>query len=396
MAGKITTKHPRVALFFQNDIPLERAKMKGIMQYLRRRPQWDIPLIGRRPGVTYEQLREWRGDGVIGNIPPEVSVDALQKRGVKIVNTASPRENNPRIHIVSVDSAKIGFLAAEHLLQRKFHRFAFAGTAANEEGKPLHFQKRQKGFMDTIRSYGFPCREFWVTSPCVEDFLESEMWLPYIKTLTLPVAIFACSDYVGYGILRACRELELRVPEELAVLGVDNDDILCQLAIPRLSSIDPNGEKVGYLAAATLDRLMQGDTHVPPLQYVAPQGIRMWTSTNIFASSDLEVTEAIRFIHSHAQDPITVKEVMRIATVSRRTLERRFRELMSQSIAEYLRNTRLDMVIELLADHHRPIEEIARRCGFDNAPRLNTAFRKKYGCTAAAYRDRLDAKPNVD
>lgn len=380
----------RVALFFQDDIPLEQAKIRGILQYLRRRRQWDIPLLGRKPRVTYEQLINWHGDGIIGNISNNPEVDALLKKGIKIVRTSSPHhEDTLSIPTVSVDSFAIGRLAAEHLLTRSFHRFLFAGVAHGKEDNPLHFQQREKSFMETIRSRGFPCKRHWFTSPCTEDFLEGASWVPCLKKLTFPVAIFACCDYAGFGILRACRRLGIHVPNEVAVLGADNDDVLCQLAIPRMSSVDPGGENVGYRAAAVLDRLLSGDDQVPAFQKVSPAKVRLRASSNVIATSNMEVAEALRFIYSHAQDPINVQDVMRVMTISRRTLERHFREETGQSIAENIRNTRLEMAIQMLEGTSCPVEEIARNCGFTNAPRLNAAFRKVYGCTAAEYRCRF-------
>ncbi len=381
----------RVAIQIADDSSLNRAKIRGILEYLQKRRQWEIPFANRFPSLTEKELPHWDGDGVIGDLLPRLSaVSALRQSGVVVVNTAAGLDETLPLPLptVCVDSPGIGRLAAEHLLSRKLRRYAFAGVVRSGASRKLHYRRRGIAFVDTLRAHGFLCTSFWAAHHRHADVLTGKCWKSFVGGLERPVGIFACSDQVGFGILRTCRVLGIRVPEEVAVISVDDDEALCHLAIPRMTSIDPCGERVGYRAAELLDRLMDGKEGLTTHQVIPPGEVRFRESTDVLCTSNREVAEALRFIRAHIHEPITAEDVVHVVTISRRTLERYFREATGQGIHEAIRGMHLDMARSWLAKSNASLKEIAHRSGFRNADRMNDAFRSVMGFTASEFRQR--------
>lgn len=379
--------HRRVAICIPDDTSLNHEKIRGILQYLTRRPQWEILMDGRKPNATVADLEGWAGDGVIGNFSFTDEAIAVRERGFHVVSTASPWSVPPPVPTVCVDSAGIGKLAAEHLIMRKFRQFAFVGYHQSSHPSKLHFQHREKAFSAEIRAHAMPVDVIWKTVTGDEScLLESATWKRLVEKLPRPIGVFACSDHVGFGLLKACRELGIRVPEEIGVLSVDDDEILCQLAIPRMSSIHPQAERVGFLAAEWLDRLMHGDTDVPQMEVVPVGEVRVRTSTDTIVTPHTDVTEAMRFINAHASEPIRVNDIMRVVSISRRSLERYFREVNGMGIHDAITKARIDKARQLLTKTELNLEEISRRSGFRNLHRLNDAFKRCLGQTAGSFR----------
>jgi LacI family transcriptional regulator len=379
--------HRKVAICILDDNSLNHEIILGILRYLNKRPQWEILMRRGNPSAHLADLRDWNGDGVIGNFFADEAL-VLQKRGFQVVNTASPWVVPPPVPTVCVDSLGIGKLAAEHLVMRKFRQFAFVGFTQSDHQPRLNFQLREQSFSSEIRSRAMPVEIIWkpLTSG-IDSLLESTFWKRVVEKLPHPIGVFACSDCVGFGLLKACRELGVRVPEEVGVVSVDDDEILCQIAIPRMSSIHPRGERVGFLAAEWLDRLMQGDTTVPRMEVVPVGEVRVRTSTETIVTPHTDVTEAIRFINMHANEPIQVEDIMRVVSISRRSLERYFREVTGMGIHDAITGARIDKARHLLTTTELNLEEISRRCGFRNLHRLNDAFKRCLGRTAGSFRE---------
>jgi LacI family transcriptional regulator len=209
----------------------------------------------------------------------------------------------------------------------------------------------------------------------------------WLLSLPRPVGVMACYDIRARHVLDACRRVGLAVPDQVAVIGVDNDEFLCNLAEPPLSSVAPDTRRTGYEAAALLDRLMSGRER-PRGQaiFVEPLGVVARRSTDVLAVGDPDVSAAVRFIREHACQGIAVKDLLARVPLSRRVLEGRFRKLLGRTPHEEIARIRFERVRQLLRETRLPLEEVARRSGFRNAEYLSTAYRREFGTAPSVYR----------
>ncbi|MCC5022157.1 MAG: substrate-binding domain-containing protein [Candidatus Synoicihabitans palmerolidicus] len=203
-----------------------------------------------------------------------------------------------------------------------------------------------------------------------------EQW---VAQLPKPIGIFACYDIRGQQLLDACRNLGVAVPEEVAVIGVDDDDLLCQLAFPPLSSVQPNARLTGYTATALLDAMMNGAAREAVEVRIPPLGVTPRQSTDILAVSDAIVVQALRFIREHACDPIAVTDVLARVPVSRRVLEKRFEKSVGYSPHAEIVAVRMNRVKELLLETDMSLEMIAARTGFEHPEYLTVMFKREVG-----------------
>ena len=197
----------------------------------------------------------------------------------------------------------------------------------------------------------------------------------------------ACNDDLGLQVLDACRRAGIRVPDEIAVAGVGNDECLCDLALPALTSVDLNPRKVGYEAAVLLDRMMAGKPVPERETVVAPAGIAARMSSDVVATEDSRVAQAVLFIREHACDGIQVADVLRHVCVSRASLEPRFKRILGRTVHQEIQRVRLSRVQELLAATDMPIKQIARQAGFRYPEYMMRVFRRVTGQTLKQYRN---------
>jgi LacI family transcriptional regulator len=210
--------------------------------------------------------------------------------------------------------------------------------------------------------------------------------LEWIKSLKKPVGVFATNDLRGQHVLDACGRLDLAVPEQVAVIGCDNDEVVCNLCNPPLSSIMPNPERIGYEAASWLDRMMQGE-EPPVLELeIPPQGIAVRQSSDVFAVSDEVVAAALRFIRERACYGATVQDLVDHLSVSRSWLERNFRKLLNRSPQAEIRNVQVKRCKELLRSTTLSLEKIARLAGFEHPEYMSVVFKRETGTTPGQYR----------
>jgi LacI family transcriptional regulator len=219
--------------------------------------------------------------------------------------------------------------------------------------------------------------------PWEEEQLQIMAWL---SSLPRPAGIMACNDFRGQHVLDACNRLGLAVPEEIAVVGVDDEEELCELCDPPLSSVVPNAELVGHKAAELLDRLMAGDTPAQQKLLVSPTGVITRQSTDVLAIGDPEVAAAVRFIRENACKGANVDDILDRVPVSRSILERRFRKFLGLSPQSMIRQTRLKRVKQLLFDTDLPLSQISRLAGFKHQELMCVFFKKEVGDLPGSYR----------
>ena len=208
----------------------------------------------------------------------------------------------------------------------------------------------------------------------------------WLLTLPKPIGLMTCNDDRGEWVIEACKIAGLKVPDEIAILGVDNDQLICDLCNPPLSSIVLNVEKAGYEAAALLDKMMDGEKinnyEIP----IRPTHVVSRQSTDILAIDDPDVVAAIRFIHRHTKNVIQVNQIVDVVSLSRRVLEKRFRSIVGHSIHDEIRRVRVEQIIRMMAETEMSVSEIAKNLGFPEVEHISRYFRKEKGMSPLAYR----------
>jgi LacI family transcriptional regulator len=274
-------------------------------------------------------------------------------------------------------------------MERGLRHFAFCGRA---QGVHPGLDLRGACFRNYVEAAGYSCDVFPAAS-LIEDNsweAEQERLCTWIKGLHKPIGILACNDERGLYLLDACRRAGVAVPDEVAVIGVDNDEFICDLAIPPLTSVDVNSEETGYHAAKLLDHLMDGGQAPAHIPTTPTRGITTRLSTDIIASDDEEVNRAIRFIRDRGSDKIRVMDVLAHLGISRASLQQRMKRVVGRTIHEEIERMRLARVKELLLKPELTIKQIARETGFSSVQYLTRVFRASVGETPARFRNRRD------
>jgi LacI family transcriptional regulator len=310
----------------------------------------------------------------------------LQEKNSAVVNISDALDEMP-FPTISFDNNAIGKMAAEHLLAHNLDRFAFIGP------KEYRYSiVRCQSFSETIEHHGASCTKCRIrpVSPASRQFLddswmEHSHYLEALQQLQPPVGILAADDQVGYGILRAARHLGLRSPEDICLIGVDNDEILCNMTHPNLSSIALPAEELGYQAAAMLDAQMRG-CPVETSVALPPGKVALRNSSDFIKLDDLYVADALRYIRNHANRFINVSDVMSIMPISRRSLERRFQDMIGHGIYKEISRCHIEHAKELLERTDWPISRIARESGFNSVSRFEDTFRKETELPPDVYR----------
>lgn len=373
-----------VALLIETSNAYARNLLSGVVSYLRTNASWSVSLPEQHRGADPPAwLRSWKGDGLIARIETEAIARVVRKLNVPIVDVSAAR-HVPSLPWVETDDAAMAETAFNHFRERGFQHFAFCGEPE------FHWSNlREAGFRDAVEEAGFECHVFHSRSPDVRGYSwakERQRLDRWLQSLPRPVGVFACYDIKGQQVLDQCREQAISVPEEVAVLGVDNDELLCNLCSPPLSSIMPAAQQAGREAARMLDQMMNG-RHVPPLPHlIKPLGIATRQSSDVIAIDDPDVAQAMKFIRDHACDGINVNSVLKQVPLSRRVLEKRFQQSIGRTPHQEITRRRFDQVRSLLIQTDLTLNQIASKTGFRNEEYLSVAFRKAAGMSPGQYR----------
>ena len=380
----------QVALLIETSNEYARGLLDGIVRYMEEHQRWSIYLPEQGRGAKPPKwLKQWAGGGIIARVEtPEIAA-AIRPLKIPVVDVSAARLL-PKLPWVETDDRAITHLAVEHLLQRGFANFAFCGDSSFAWSK-----WREKYFVEALAEQGHTCHVLDLPTPAdakgspAKDRQRLDNW---IQRLPQPVGIMACYDIRGQMLLEACRELEIDVPRQVAVIGVDNDRLLCDLCSPPLSSVIPDSRRTGYEAARLLDRMMNGETVGSERRLIPPLGVATRRSTDVLATDDPLVGMAMQFIREHACDGINVQDVLKAVDSTRRVLEYRFKQITGQTPHEAIVHQRLDKVRQLLHDTELSIAEIADRAGFEHVEYMSATFRKKTGLSPTAYRRKVQPK----
>ena len=371
------SRSPVVALLIETSNAFSRELLHGVRNWMRAHAGWTIHLSeqgrGNKPPAW---LKQWRGDGIIARIETPEIARAVKACGVPVVNV-SASGLAPEFPAVISDSAEIARLAARHLLERGFSNFAYCG-----DGRFVWSRSHGRHFARVCREAGHDC-EIFPTAGEEQEQAQIQKWL---KKLPKPVGIMACYDIRGQQVLDACRALSVRVPDEVAVISQHNDELLCELCDPPLSSVIPGAREVGAKAAAMLDQLMRGKRRHPAITTVPPLGIATRPSTDTVAVADAGLAAAVRHVRDHACKPLLIDDLARRAGMSRTKLERLFREHFGVSPYEQALRHRMTRAELLLRTTTLSIPEIAERTGFATVEHFSNTFKKRAGRSPGAVR----------
>lgn len=372
----------QVALLIETSNAYARGLLQGIVHYIREHRPWSFYLMEQGRGDDPPPwLANWHGDGIIARIETPRIARAVRKTGLPTVDVSAARLV-PELPWVETDDAEIARLAAKHLLERGFRRFAFCGDARFNWSA-----WREEHFCRSVTAAGGTVARYRPTHSDADLTAQARDLRRWVAELPKPVGVMACYDIRGQQVLDACRGAGLAVPDEVAVVGVDNDALLCELASPPLSSVAPNTHRTGYEAAALLDRLMSGRKVPPVAHLIPPLGVAARQSTDVLAVDDREVARAVQFIREHACQGIRVSDILREVPLSRRVLEQRFLNLLGKTPRQEILEVRLARVKQLLSATDLPLYLIAERTGFEHVEYLSVVFKRETRSTPSAYRN---------
>ena len=380
-------KKKNVALIVETSNGYARGILLGIRDFLSKEPGWSIFLAEHSRHETNHSFPEdWDGDGVIARIETEATADLVRRMNIPTVDVSAARLI-PGIPWVETDDEAIAGLALDHLIGCGLRNLAFFGDPAYNWSKwrceAFESIVAKKGL--TAHIYNLPQRK----EPQVQWYLEWGRINEWLKNLPKPVGVFACYDTCGQQLLEACRHYGFMVPEEVAIIGVDNDELLCDLSYPSLTSIALNTRQTGYLAASLLDRMMDGERFQGQKYSIQPLGVEKRVSTDIVAVQDSYVSQVIAFVRNHYMEKIRVEDLLKAVPLSRRVLETRFRQALHRTPHEEIIRMRIEHIKKRLADSDDQLSTIAEEMGFAHPEYLSVIFKKKTGMTPSEYRNQV-------
>lgn len=374
---------PRVAIFLQWDTADARAMGLGIARYAAAHGPWAFFVRNRWGFEPLMELAQWNGNGIIAPIHEDEDEDFVRDicaTGIVTVNVATA----PGFPIVTKDNAAAGRLAAEYLMEQGHRHFGHVGRNGIN-----YVPQRRAGFIETVRRAGLdetvyepaPLERMPVKWKSVHGLL-----VRWLKSLPKPIGVMVCDDSRGREVIEAARECGVLVPDEVAIVSVGNDEVVCDFCDPPLSSISIRGEQVGYEAAKLLDHLMAGGA--PPAEpiLISPDEVIVRRSSDMLAIADANLAAAVRFIRENGNRPIGVTDVLEKVPLSRRSLERRFAAVVGHTPWREIRLAQVAHVKKLLSDTDMSMPKVAAASAFYDAKRLRDIFKEETGATPTAYR----------
>ncbi len=376
---------PRVALIIETSLAPGRDILRGVSRYIREHGPWSTFLEPRSLEESVPAwLRKWRGDGIIVRVQNQRIADAVLASGIPTVDVLGVVESSG-LPLVHTDDIRIAELAAEHLLERGFKRFGFFGLVGENWSV-----RRRDAFAAAVHAAGCPCTVY--ETP--RHIHHTRMWENYADDLAQwlrkqpkPLGLMLCSDQCGPAMLEACRRADAAVPDEVAVIGVDNDEPLCEVADPALSSVWPDHARVGYEAASLLHKLINRTAKPQSRIYIPPRHVVTRRSTDVLAIEDRDIAAAVRFIRENACLGLGIDEVADHVALSRSVLQRRFRKALGHTLHDEMLRVRLRRAQDLLQGTDLPLHLVAEKAGFRHQEYMGAVFRARLNQTPRQFRN---------
>lgn len=378
---------PQVLLVFMTRFEECKPMLSGINHYARSHRPWDAFLDDEARAESdplWLQQRRWKGVISRHTTPALVQACAQLRLPLVDLNDVPPFTGVPKIR---PDNAAIGHLGGEHFLERGYRNYGFTGFRNNGWSC-----ERRDGFVEAVQLAGHAVDVFDTDYPNHNDpawdLAQTRQLAKWLKQLPKPACVMACNDLRALQVIHAAQTVNLLVPEEVAVLGANNDEARCDLAYPPLSSVCTNAFLSGYLAAETLASLMDGTPVTALDRRVDPTGVITRRSSDILAIEDPGVAAAIGYIREHACSGINVDDVLRHSTLSRSQLEKRFRSFLGRSPQAEIRRLQVMRIKQLLTETDFPLKKIAELTGFEHVEYMCVVFKRITELSPGAFRGR--------
>lgn len=371
--------------------------LKGIINYSRERNQWSIcrmPSYYKKaigiPGIL-KWAQDWSVDAVIGRFEENDNINMILENGIVVV-AQDFKKRFRKIPNITADYISTGRMAARFYLDRGFCNFGFFGL-----NDVCWSDERCEGFKMEIKEAGHGKSFFEYSMQDIDNhwYYERDKLTKWLKDLPKPIGIMACDDNQGNNLIEACNSAGIRIPSEVSIIGVDNDDLLCNLSIPTLSSISVDIEEGGYRAAQLIEQLVSNpyaeykDIILKPIKVVSR------ISTAAYATDDVEIQKAVMFIHQNRHRKTSVNDVVEHTALSRRLLEIRFKEVVGKSIYQYISDLKIKTFTEMLLDTNEQVINIALSLGESDTKSISKKFKALYGCSPNEYRIRNSSRKDM-
>ncbi len=371
---------PKVVLLIESARAAGRALLCGIARYAHHHGPWSFYWEAgglERFSGSFDKLD---AEGVI--MRDTDRLEEVLARGLPAVVVGHRHREIPDVANVVTGSHDIGRLGAEHLLSCGVRHFAFCGYTNCSWS-----DTRCGTFKHVVSLAHFDCAEFSIQAGATDSpwHDQREAIANWLRSLPRPVGLMACNDDLGHEVIAAAKLAGLSVPDDVAVIGVDNDEVVCGLTDPPLSSVAVNFERAGYEAAHVLAGLMKREA-APSRIIVSPTHVVPRRSTSLLAVEDPHLAKALRFIRDRVEESPSVEAVARAAAISRRALEKRFRDSLGRSVLDEIRRVRTDQIARLLVETELPVAQIAERLGFADVQHIARYFRSAKAVSPLAYR----------
>ena len=371
----------------------ERSLLRGIARYSNLHGPWAFytePLFYRKVESQRDIIVRFKKSGADGIVMREPKrIEEIMSLGLPTVVTPYSKGTIPGLINIVGDELKMGKMAAEHLLERGFQNFAYCGF-----DDMFWSRNRGKSFANSVIEAGFKIFVYEQPKSYSKRLWENEQnyMVDWLKSLPKPVGLMACNDDRSQHVIDACKIADIHIPEELAVLGVDNDEFICKLANPPLSSIALSTENSAYKAAELLEKAMAGEKISDKIIVDQPTHVVTRQSTDILAIEDHEIAEAIRFIRNNFKKITTVSDIINALTLSRRELERRFRRVLGRSILTEIRRVRVEGIKRMLLETNMAISQIASEFGYSGPEHIARYFHEETGISPQKYRQNFSKR----
>jgi LacI family transcriptional regulator len=371
----------RVAVLVDPGDTWGRRVILGISGAVRHLLPWDLLIAPRDDQWRFRVPHNWHGDGIIAAIRDDKTAEHVRSLALPTVHVSLCEKSLDSRFRVITDDRKRAELAFNHFRDRGFWNYAYYGPP--DQRYP---ERRGQLFREVVQEAGLICDIFKISGPKSDENSLQQQTITWLRHMPRPLAIFAADPHPAVRLTQICQSEGIHVPEEVAVLAGDSDDVLCDISDPPLSSIRLASELIGAESVAMLDRLFRNEIPSQSTQLIAPLGVVSRHSTDMLAVSDPIFVGALRFIREHAHQGIQVGDILRVVPISRRLLEQRFQQFLNRSPADEIRKVRLERVKQLLISTDQSIEQISRSSGFSSPSQLSVVFRRETDQTPLQFR----------
>jgi LacI family transcriptional regulator len=362
--------------------------LQGVDRYCREHGRWEYHLEANTTMETmtraWSAIQRWKPDGIIACMLNQGVARLARESGLPAVNVTGHSDwTGPS---VVTDTVAVGRMVAKHFLSNGLKSFAFCARTGESSA-----QRMSDGFEQELREAGFRCDIITdrMTGGLETDWVKNHnQTMLRLAKLKKPAGVFCVYDYRAHEVAWTCHHLGLRVPDDVAIVGKDNSETLCRLSSPPLSSVELDCQRIGFEAARMLSGMVSGRKGAGRVVLVPPRRLVVRQSSDIIATEDPDVAEAMRFIRQHASEPINVKDLLRAIPMSRRMMELRFVQLIGRTPRAEMMRLRMERATTLLLDTDLPIASVAQKSGFTGQEIFSTAFRRETGTTPSRYRQK--------